>query len=94
MVMTTSKAEEDIENILRYTAETWGERQLLAYQNRIADAFDRLLLSPEAGHFSADLPDTHRLFPFGSHVIVYRIIDQTIQVIRILNQRMSLARHV
>ena len=93
-LVLSPKAEHDIENILRYTGATWGEKQLIVYRDKIADALHRLLRDPGSGHFSADLPDTHRLYPVGSHVIVYRLKGRVIEVIRILHRRMSLTRQV
>lgn len=93
-LVLSPKAEQDIEGILRYTGESWGERQLVVYRDKIGDALDRLVRNPGSGHLSADLPDTHRLYPVGSHVIVYRLKDQVIEVIRILHQRMSLMRNI
>ncbi len=92
-LVLSPRAEQDIESILRYTGETWGERQLIVYRDKIADALDTLLRSPGSGHLSADLPDTHRLYPVGSHVIVYRVKQHSIEVIRVLHKRMSLVRH-
>ena len=93
-LVLSPKAEQDIEGILRYTGESWGERQLVVYRDELGDALDRLLRNPGDGHLSADLPDTHRLYPVGSHVIVYRLKHQVIEVIRILHRRMSLVRHI
>jgi toxin ParE1/3/4 len=66
-------AEQDIENILRYTGETWGEGQMRAYSDKLNAALQAIRFNPWIGHKSADLPDTHRLYPVGSHVIVYRV---------------------
>lgn len=93
-LVLSPKAEQDIEGILRYTGETWGDRQLIVYRDKIADALNGLLRNPGSGHLSADLPDTHRLYPVGSHVIVYRTNERIIEVIRILHRRMSLIRNV
>ena len=46
--------------------------------------------NPEIGHKRADIPPTHGAFLVGAHVIVYRLDDQGIGVVRILHQRMSL----
>jgi toxin ParE1/3/4 len=92
-LVLSPRAEQDIESILRYTGETWGERQLIVYRDKTADALDTLHRNPGSGHLSADLPDTHRLYPVGSHVIVYRVKQHIIEVIRVLHKRMSLARH-
>ena len=87
------RARQDFIDILRYTGETWGERQLLNLsrqnQRRIAGASG----NPELGHSRGDLPPTHRAYLVGSHIIVFRIIADNTGVIRILHQRMSLTKH-
>jgi len=88
------KARQDFIDILRYTGETWGANQLLAYRTKIDDALQAIRTNPQAGHSREDLPETHRAYLVGSHLIVYRIRANDIGVVRILHQRMSLARHL
>lgn len=95
-VRLSSKARQDFIDILRYTGETWawGLNQLEAYRDKIDDALQAIGRNPELGHKREDLPVTHRAYLVGAHVIVYRIEDQGLGVVRILHQRMSLTRHL
>ncbi|MEO7560380.1 MAG: type II toxin-antitoxin system RelE/ParE family toxin [Nitrosospira sp.] len=88
------EAQKDFTCILRYTGERWGHEQLLTYRAKLNDALLLLSQSPQLGHQAAELPDTHRLYFFGSHVIVYRTRQDATEVVRILHQRMSITRHV
>jgi len=88
------EAQKDFTSILRYTGERWGHAQLLVYRNKLNDALMRLVENPQVGHQSMELPDTHRLYFVGSHVIVYRLQQDSTEIIRILHQRMSITRHV
>ena len=87
-------AQQDFVDILRYTGETWGQNQLQAYRDKINDALQAICHNPELGHRHDDLPPTHMAYLVGSHVIVYRTDADSIGIVRILHQRMSLARHV
>ena len=89
-VRLSRKARQDFIDILRYTGETWGPIQLEVYRDKIDDALQAVGRNPEIGHKRADIPPTHRAYLVGTHVIVYRIEDQGIGVVRILHQRMSL----
>jgi plasmid stabilization system protein ParE len=40
----------------------------------------RTVLQPASGHASAELPETHRVYPVGSHVIVYRYSGHTLGI--------------
>lgn len=93
-VRLSRKARQDFIDILRYTGETWGEVQLEVYRDKIDDALQAVGHNPELGHKREDLPPTHRAYLVGAHVVVYRIEDQGIGVVRILHQRMRLARHL
>jgi toxin ParE1/3/4 len=85
---------EDFAGILRYTGERWGQEQLHRYAARLDEAIRLLADYPDLGHLSRALPDTHRLYVVGSHVIVYRAEDTSLAIVRILHQRMNLPRHV
>ena len=88
------KARQDFIDILRYTGETWGEKQLLVYRDKIDEALQAIGDNPQRGLCRDDLPSTHHAYLVGSHIVVYRIRRDDIAVIRILHQRMSLGKHV
>jgi toxin ParE1/3/4 len=88
------RARQDFIDILRYTGETWGPKQLLIYRDKLDAALQTISSNPQTGRSREDLPPTHRASLIGSHVIVYRIDADSVGVVRILHQRMSLARHL
>jgi len=65
------KARQHFVDILRYTGETWGQQQLLAYRDKIDAALQAISRNPDLGHHRDDLPPTHLAYRVGSHVIVY-----------------------
>ena len=94
-------ARDDFIGILRYTGEAWGHDQLVAYHDQLVAYRDKLdgalqaiARNPALGHRRDDLPTTHQAYLVGSHVIVYRVEADSVGVVRILHQRMSLPRHV
>jgi toxin ParE1/3/4 len=88
------EAQQDFISIMRYTDERWGHEQLMAYRDKLNDGPRVVWPNPQLGHQSRELPDTHRLYFVGSHVIVYRVQQDTTEVVRIPHQRMSMTRHV
>ena len=88
------KARQDFIDILRYTGKTWGEKQLLAYRDKINQALQTICSNPQLGHQLVDLPSTHHAYLVGSHIIIYRMHGDYVAVVRILHQRMSLGTHV
>ena len=87
-------ARRDLVAILHYTSINWGNTQVKVYKGKLTAAIEALAENPGLGHRSHELPDTHRVYAVGSHVIVYRLDDQGGAVVRILHQRMSVAQHV
>jgi len=88
------KARQDFIDILRYTGKTWGRAQLLIYRDKINDALQAIGSNPQLGHHRDDLLPTHLAYLVGSHIIIYRPGADAVGVVRILHQRMSLAKHV
>jgi len=93
-IVLSPRAKQDFIDILRYTGETWGQAQLVAYRDKLDGALQLIAHNAALGKTAPELPASHRLYFVGSHVIVYRDRDVSIAVVRILHQRMSLVRHV
>ena len=81
-------------DILRFTGETWGQKQLLVYRDKIDKALHAISSNPKIGSRRTDLPETHRAYLVGSHLIVYRHFENNLEIVRILHQRMSLPHHI
>lgn len=90
-IVLSPRARQDFIDILRYTGESWGQGQLHIYRDKINDALQLIARNPGLGHRSPELPETHRLYLVGSHVIVYRDQETTLAVVRLLHQRMSIS---
>ena len=90
----STKARQDFIDILRYTGETWGQKQLEVYRDKIDGALQAISQNPQLGHGRDDLPPAFSAYLVGSHVIVYRDMGNAIGIVRILHQRMSLRKHV
>lgn len=93
-LVLSPRARQDFIDILQYTGETWGQTQLVIYRDKVNDALQALLGNPQLGHRRDDLPPTHQAYLVGSHIIVYRIRGDSLAVVRILHQRMSLGKHL
>ena len=91
-LILSPRAEEDLTDILQYTLENWGEEQLLAYRAILDKAFSTLRGNPQIGMRRPEISREHRIFPAGSHIIVYRVSDVAILVSRILHVRMDVRR--
>ncbi|MGD9738616.1 MAG: type II toxin-antitoxin system RelE/ParE family toxin [Bauldia sp.] len=82
------RAEDDLQNIYGYTAETWSPPQAMRYHSMIVAALDDIADRPAKGR-AIDIRPGYMKYAVGSHVIFYRIADDGIDVIRILHRRMD-----
>ena len=88
------QAERDLESILQYTYETYGERQRQIYADALHEAFETLTGTSSLGHRRPDLSERHRAFHVEHHVVVYTVSGRTVNVSRILHENMDFTRHV
>ncbi|MFZ3125191.1 MAG: type II toxin-antitoxin system RelE/ParE family toxin [Acidovorax sp.] len=103
-VRLTDQAAQDVEDILDWTLEQFGPRQLEIYTDAINDALEVLnegptnvgvRWHPELGEAVATL-HVARYGSRGRHLLVFRVDDpqSVIEVLRILHDSMDLLRHL
>ena len=102
-VRLSAPAELDFANILKWTAENFGARQSRVYRDTLVQAIGELTDGPDvAGSKARDeiVPGLRTLHVArrgrrGSHFLMYRAAPKrTIEIVRILHDRMDLQRHV
>jgi toxin ParE1/3/4 len=88
------QAQRDLVDIGRFTLDRWGEAQAEAYLRQLDARLKRLVKRPEAGrschHVRAGCWRVHE----GRHVIFYEFDDRTVDVLRLLHERMLPERHL
>lgn len=87
-------AEGDLEDIWLYTFQHWSAAQADKYHNAIVAVFADLERGKKGR--PSDIRDGYFKLPAGSHIIYYRDdpAARTVDVIRILHQRMDAQRHL
>lgn len=91
----TNEAIRDLSNIWNYTFETWSERQADIYYTMLVEHFQLIANNPSLGKSYYKI--TPNLFGLKAkrHIIFYRRpINESIQIVRILHQRMDLEKRV
>lgn len=74
------QVERDIEDILQYTHETYGDGQRRIYAAALDQAFATITGNPGLGHRRPDLSNRHRALNVEQHVVVYTVSGQHINV--------------
>ena len=98
-----AEAEKDFARILKYTRDTFGDRQVEIYRTTLLDALAALTAGPDVPGSTARneiLPSLRTLHVArkgrrGRHFIMYRAGQgHVIEVVRILHDAMELALHL
>jgi toxin ParE1/3/4 len=88
-IKITKSARKDLTEILKYTLTEHGELQWEKYGQMVEQNFDLLSKNPTIGYKRNDIPENCLTWPIGNHYIIYKIIDQSIFILRILHQKMN-----
>jgi toxin ParE1/3/4 len=83
------EAEDDLVSIWRHGAEAWTEELADNHLFKIEAACDRLLDDPMVGRPRHELMTGMRSLPVRPHVVFYQLSKRTIEVVRVLHQRMD-----
>jgi len=85
----SKKAVSDLEEIWLYTIEKSSIKQAYRYYNLIFDEINYICKNINAGKSMEHVRKGYRASKVKSHLIFYRVINNTIEVIRILHERMD-----
>lgn len=86
----SKKVVSDLEEIWLYTVEKWSVQQADRYYNLIFNEINYISKNSNAGKSMEHVRKSYRASKVNSHLIFYRVINDTIEVIRILHERMDM----
>jgi toxin ParE1/3/4 len=77
------KAVEDLEAIWLYTAQQWSVDQADLYTQQLTAGMNLLVTQPKIARERTELNPPVRIYPVASHLIIYRIEADYLDIIRI-----------
>jgi toxin ParE1/3/4 len=86
----SKKAVADLEEIWRYTVEKWSVEQADRYYNLIFDEINYICKNTNAGRSMEHVRKGYHVSKVKSHLVFYRVVNDTIEIIRILHERMDI----
>ena len=86
----SKKAVSDLGEIWIYTVEKWSKEQGDRYYQLIFDEINYICKNSTAGKSMEHIRKGYRASKVKSHLIFYRIVNNTIEVIRILHESMDI----
>ena len=90
----TPLAQADVDEIWDYTEERWGAAQARRYVRELQRAIETVARAPQRGRACDDVRHGYRRFSAGMHVIFFRILDEQVEIVRVLHQRMDFDQHL
>jgi toxin ParE1/3/4 len=91
----TNKAVEDLGRIWNYTFDNWSEKQADRYFRMLLENCQDIADNPDLGKNYDGVRDDLFGLKANSHIIFYRkLIDQPIEITRILHERMDLKNRI
>ena len=88
------RAQGDLDEIWTYTTKRWGVDQAEIYIREIGKHIEAVAARPAMGRACPEIRDGYHRYRAASHVLFYRLIDDGIDVVRILHERMDFGRHL
>jgi toxin ParE1/3/4 len=88
------RAEADLGDIWRYTADEWGVEQADRYIRDIENRFQAIADNPERGRACDEIRAGYFRVSAGSYFVFYRMNRTVVSISRILHQRRDFRRHL
>ncbi len=90
----SKKAVADLEEIWLFTFEKWSLEQADRYYNLLFDEINYICKNTNAGKSMEHVRKGYRASKVKSHLIFYRFLNNTIEVIRILHEHMDIEKRL
>lgn len=85
-VVFTPESRDDLQGIVLYTRESWGNDQVIEYVSGLRQQAEFLAQTPQIGKNRDDLTDGLICFPYVSHIVYYTKILDGIAIVRVLHK--------
>lgn len=89
---TSPEADDDFAAIYVYGVDNFGKSQAEKYAISLLDAFDMLGNSPHIGRERSEVSPPVRLWPHGSHNILYAVVEDEVLILRVVHHSVQWAR--
>lgn len=83
----TNEALNDLRNIYWHGIRLYGEARADEYYDARLDKFDTIAAAPYAYQIASDLRKGYRRSVCGVNSIYYRVVDETVEIIRVLGRQ-------
>lgn len=92
--LLSPKAQADLDVIWENTVKRWGLDQAEVYTRQLWRDMQSIAMQPTIARSCSEVREGYYKYRSGSHVIFFRRMDDGIDVVRILHERMDFERHL
>ena len=92
-ILLSRRARRDLDELRRYTVETWGREQWLTYYKGLVRTFERIAAEPDGGRDRGLFAPGLRSLNYRHHLVFFARIaasDGAPVILRIVHQRRNL----
>jgi toxin ParE1/3/4 len=93
IVVLSELAALDLADILQYTFEQWGERQMNLYAAKLSRGLRQLAVNPQLGKPREDWYPGCRCFSVERHLVLYVVVEHEVRIARLFHDRVDVPRH-
>ncbi len=90
-LLKQAQAEQDLLEIWLYTFNEWGASQADTYLDKLIEAMQLLSKQPLICRERPEFTPTVRIHHHARHLIVYLVVDEGINIVRVLHESMDVA---
>ena len=81
---------EDLDSIWDYSVDGWDTEQAEKYLHSLNQSFEKLATNPSLGKSCHKIRQGYWKLQVGRHLIFYCPSDETLEIVRILHERMDI----
>jgi len=83
----------DLIEIYTYSYQQWAESQADKYINILREGVNKLVSSPRLGKQRGDISSEYFVHHVQRHLIIYRIHQDNIEILRVIYDGMDMKKH-
>lgn len=83
-------AQKDLEDVWINTATNWSVHQTNEYYKSIFQEIERISQNSDMGRSIPTIKELHRIHPVKSHIMIYKLENNSVWIDRILDKRMDI----
>jgi len=91
-IVFTARATDDIENVVSYGIQEWGEEQARSYLDGMLQSIQQLADHPDLGVACDEIRPGWRVLTIQQHLAFFHTFGESVVILRVVHHRMDRRR--